>query len=86
MEAGERRGEMRTVKINPAGSFDGENSLRCFPATNMEREKVLWCSENIAEIGELRVAPRLPPLPSAQQRAAAEPGVENEEKMWKGWS
>lgn len=86
MEAGERRGKTRTVKINPAGSFNEENSLRCFPATNMEREKVLWCSKNGAETRDLRVAPSLSPLPSAQQRAAAEPGVENEERMWKGWS
>lgn len=74
----------KNCHINPDGSFNEENSLRCFPATNMEREIVLWCSENGAEIRELRVAPSLPPLPRAQQRAAAEPGLENEGR--KGWS
>lgn len=37
--AGQRRGKIRTVKINPDGSFNEENSLRCFPATNTERGK-----------------------------------------------
>lgn len=40
LEAGERRGKIRTVTINPDGSFSEENSLRCFPATNTGREKV----------------------------------------------
>jgi len=62
LEAGERESKMRTVIINLARFLNEEKSLRCFPATHMEREKVLWCSKNGAEIGEPRVSPTsLPP-------------------------